>query len=124
MMAAMSKIYGSSGRQSDPLSNMGVVVGIVAAVLAAILWYFHFQSTSDLLGIYSGRVAPGGDLHDQVRVLSAVLGTMAVVAGIGGSLGGRGRASSVAALLLGVAGLSYWVLTALDVFTRVVPTPL
>jgi hypothetical protein len=120
----MSKIYGSSGRQSDPLSNMGVVVGLVSAVLAAILWYYHFQPLSQLLGQYSTRVADGGDLHEQVRVLSGVLGTMAVIAGITGSLGGRGRASSVAALVLGVAGLSYWVLTALNVFTRVVPTPL
>jgi len=120
----MSKIYGSSGRQSDPLSNMGVVVGLVAAVLAAILWYFHFQPGSDLLGTYSSRVATGGDLHEQFRILSAVLGTMGVIAGIGGSLGGRGRGSSVAALIFGVAGLSYWALTALDVFTSVVPTPL
>ena len=120
----MSKIYGSSGRQSDPLSNMGVVVGLVSAVLAAVLWYYHFQPNSQLLGEYSSRVTDGGDLHEQVRVLSGVLGTMGVVAGIAGSLGGRGRASSVAALVLGVAGLSYWVLTALDVFTRVVPTPL
>ena len=120
----MSKIYGSSGRQSDPLSNMGVVVGIVAALIAAILWYYHFQPNSQLLGSYSSRVSGGGDLHDQLRVLSAVLGTMAVIAGVGGSLGGRGRASSVAALVLGVAGLSYWVLTALNVFTRVVPSPL
>jgi hypothetical protein len=120
----MSKIYGSSGRQSDPLSNMGVVVGVVASILAAILWYYHFQPNSQLLGEYSSRVANGGDLHEQVRILSAVLGLMAVIAGIGGSLGGRGRASSVAALVLGVAGLSYWVLTALDVLTSVVPTPL
>ena len=120
----MSKIYGSSGRQSDPLSNMGVVVGLVSAVLAAILWYYHFQPNSQLLGEYSSRVTSGGDLHDQLRILSAVLGTMGVIAGIGGSLGGRGRASSVAALILGVAGVSYWVLTALNVFTRVVPAPL
>ena len=31
----MSRIYGSSGHQSDPLSNMGVVVGI-ALLLAGI----------------------------------------------------------------------------------------
>jgi hypothetical protein len=120
----MSKIYGSSGRQSDPLSNMGVVVGIVAAVIAVALWYYHYQPASQLLGEYSSRVSSGGDLHEQLRVLSGVLGTMAVIAGIGGSLGGRGRASSAAALVLGVVGLSYWVLTALDVFSRVVPTPL
>ena len=120
----MSKIYGSSGRQSDPLSNMGVVVGFVAALLAAVLWYYHYQPNSQLLGEYSSRVSAGGDLHEQLRVLSGVLGTMGVIAGIGGSLGGRGRASSVAALIFGVVGLSYWVLTALDVFSRVVPTPL
>ena len=120
----MSKIYGSSGRQPDPLSNVGMVVGVVAALLAGILWYYHFQPGSTLLGSYSSRVTNGGDLHEQLRVLSAVLGTMAVIAGIGSSLGGRGRATSVGALVLGVFGLSYSVLTALNVFTRVVPTPL
>jgi hypothetical protein len=120
----MSKIYGSSGRRADPLAGMGVVVGIAAAVIAGILWYYHFQPNSQLLGEYSRRVAGGGDLHDQLRVLSAVLGVMGVIAGIGSSLGGRGRASSVAALVLGAFGTSYWVLTALNVLTRVVPTPL
>jgi hypothetical protein len=120
----MSKIYGSSGRRADPLAGMGVVVGLAAAVIAGILWYYHFQPNSQLLGEYSRRVAAGGDLHDQLRVLSAVLGVMGVIAGIGSSLGGRGRASSVAALVLGAFGASYWVLTALNVLTRVVPTPL
>lgn len=119
----MSKIYGSSGRQSDPLSNMGAFVGVVAAAIAGVLWFFHMQPESQLFGEYSGRIADG-DLHEQLRILSAVLGTMGVIAGIGGSLGGRGRGSSVAALVLGVFGLSYWVLTTLNVFTRVVPSPL
>ncbi|HEX6131551.1 MAG TPA: hypothetical protein VF044_07445 [Actinomycetota bacterium] len=119
----MSKIYGSSGRRSDPLSNVGLLVGIVGAALGALLWYYHFQPNSDLLGSYSLQVAEG-QLHDQMSVLAAVFGVMAVISGIGASLGGRGRGSSVAALVLGVVALTYPVLTYLNVFTTVVPRPL
>ena len=120
----MSKIYGSSGRVSDPLSNMGLLVGIVGTALTAILWLYHFQPGSQVLGSYSVQVAEGGALHDQLEVLAAVFGTMAVISGIGASLSGRGRGSSVAALVFGLAALTYPVLTYLDVFTRVVPKPL
>jgi len=122
MMPAMG-IYGSSGKVSDPLAGIGVIVGIVAAALTAILWLYHYQPDSTLLGSYSTQIT-STELGDQMRVLAAVLGLMAVIAGIAASLGGRGRATSIAALLLGIFALSYPVLDYLDFVTRVAPRPL
>ena len=120
----MSKIFGSSGRVSDPLSNVGLLVGIIGMVLTAILWLYYFQPGSQILGSYSEQVGGGGPLHDQMEVLAAVFGVMAVISGVGASLGGRGRGSSVAALIFGLAALSYPVLTYLNVFTRGLPSPI
>jgi hypothetical protein len=47
-----------------------------------------------------------------------------VIAGIGASLQGRGRASSVLGLLLGVFGLSFPVLSYLNVIARSFGSPL
>jgi hypothetical protein len=120
MMASMG-IYGSSGRVADPLSGLGVIIGVVGAVLAAILWLYHFQPESQLMGSYSAQIS-FGELGEQLSLLAGALGAMAIIAGIGSSLGGRGRGLTVAALLLGVFAMSYPVLTYLHVFSRVVPS--
>jgi hypothetical protein len=117
-------IFGSSGKTSNPLGNLGVLAGLVGAAGSVILWWFRFQPSSTILGRYSPQIAGGGPIADQLRVLAAAVGLMAVIAGIAGGLGGRGNASTVAALLLGVVGLSYPVLTYLNLVTRFVPNPI
>jgi hypothetical protein len=116
-------IFGSSGRVSNPLANLGMLLGVVGVVCSAVLWLYHFEPDSTLLGSYSGRIASGGQLHDQVVVLAAVCGAAAVAIGIITSMGGRGSALSVFSLVIGVAALSYPVLTWLDVVKRLVPNP-
>jgi hypothetical protein len=116
-------LFGSSGRVSNPLANLGVLLGVAGALCSAVLWLYHYQPDSTLLGSYSGRVATGGELHDEVVVLAAVCGAAAVAIGIVTSMGGRGSALSVFSVVMGVVALSYPVLTWLDVVKRLVPNP-
>jgi hypothetical protein len=116
-------IYSSSGRTSNPLGRMGVVVGFLGAAASVILWIHYFQPDTTILGSFSERIA-NGDLADQIRILALMLGTMAVVAGIAGGLGGKGSSSTVAALLLGAVALSYPVLTYLHVMSSRIGSPL
>jgi hypothetical protein len=117
-------VYSSSGKTANPLAGLGILCGILGAACSAVLWLYHFQPDSTLLGSYSEQVAHGGVLADQLRILAATLGVMAIIAAIAAGLGGRGGGTIVAALLLGIAALSYPVLTWLNVVTRFVPNPM
>ena len=117
-------VYGSSGKTANPLAGLGILCGILGATCSAVLWLYHFQPDSTILGSYSEQIANGGVLADQLRVLAATLGAMAIIAAIAAGLGGRGGGSIVAALLLGIAAMSYPVLTYLNVVTRFVPNPM
>jgi hypothetical protein len=117
-------VFASSGRVSNPLASMGVIVGLVGAVLSAILWIHHYQPDVQVVGHYTRDL--NGDLGDQARTLAAVLGAMAVISAIGASLGAGSEQRSghtAGALILGVIALSYPVLLALNVVTRFVPNP-
>jgi hypothetical protein len=116
-------IFGSSGRVSNPLANLGLLLAIAGVACSAILWLYHFEPESTLLGSYSGQIASNGQLHDQIRVLAAVCGLSAAAIGIITSMGGRGSPLSVFCVVLGVVALSYPVLTWLDVVERLVPNP-
>jgi hypothetical protein len=116
-------IYGSSGRTSNPLGSLGVIAGILSLAGSAILWIHYFQPNTTILGRYSEQIAGGGPLADQIRLLSAFLGVIAVVAGIVGGLGGKGSTSTVAAILLGIAGLSYPILTWLNLMSGRIGSP-
>lgn len=118
----MGKVFGSSGKTSNPLGTIGVVTGLIGATFSVILWIHYYQPDTTILGTYSSQIA-GGVLGDQMRMLAAVFGAMAVIAGIGGGLGGRGSGTTIASLLLGVVALSYPVLIALDVVEGFVPNP-
>ncbi|HYJ61639.1 MAG TPA: hypothetical protein VE032_09280 [Actinomycetota bacterium] len=102
-------IYGSSGRTTNPMGGLGVFVGLLAAGCSAVLWIHYFDPATTLFGDVSVRIATG-DLEQQLTVLAATFGLMAVIGGIAGGLGGRGSGTTVASLLLGIVGLSYPVL--------------
>jgi hypothetical protein len=118
----MGKVYGSSGKTSNPLGTLGVITGLIGAAFSVVLWIHFYQPDTTILGTYSTQIHDGV-LGDQMSTLAAVFGLMAVLAGIGGGFGGKGSSTTVASLLLGIAALSYPVLTALNVVENYVPNP-
>ena len=118
----MGKVFGSSGKTSNPLGAIGVIVGVIGAAFSIVLWLHYYQPETTILGSYSAQIHDGV-LGEQMSTLAAVLGLMAVIAGIGGGLGGRGSSTTVASLLLGIVALSYPVLTWLNVVRGFVPNP-
>ncbi len=117
-------IYQSSGRVANPFGTIGVLTGVIGAAFSVILWFHHYNPGTTILGSYSTQLAGGGQFADQLGVLAAVFGLIAVVSGIIGGFGGKGGATTVASLLLGVVALSYPVLNALNLVERYAPNPL
>jgi hypothetical protein len=116
-------MFGSSGRTSNPLGVVGAVVGAIGAGFSILLWLYHFNPDSTILGSYSAQMIHGGQLADQLGTLAIMFGAIAVVLGIIGGLGGRGAGSTVLSIILGIVALSYPVLNALHVIERHVPNP-
>ena len=116
-------MFGSSGKTSNPLGVVGAVVGAIGAGFSILLWLYHFNPDSTILGSYSAQMIHGGQLADQLGTLAIVFGAIAVVLGIIGGLGGRGAGSTVLSIILGIVALSYPVLNALHVIERHVPNP-
>jgi hypothetical protein len=120
----MGGIFGSSGKTVNPAGTVGSLVGAIGAAFSAILWIYHFNPDSTLLGKYSQQLAAGGQMSDQMRLLAFVFGAIAVVLGIVAGLGGKGGSTTVMSILLGIAALSYPILTALNVVKQYVPNPI
>ena len=116
-------MFGSSGKTSNPLGVVGAVVGAIGAGFSILLWLYHFNPDSTILGSYSAQMIHGGQLSDQLGTLAIVFGGIAVVLGIIGGLGGRGAGSTVLSIILGIVALSYPVLNGLHVIERHVPNP-
>jgi hypothetical protein len=91
--------------------------GLAAALASAILWIYRFAPESRILGKYSAEVATGGQLADQLATLAAVLGLMAILASIMTSTKGEGGGSYFIGLVLGLVGLSYPVLSWLNILS-------
>lgn len=119
----MAGMFGSSGKTANPLGTIGVLVGAIGAAFSVLLWLYHFNPDSTLLGSYSAQMLPGGTLDDQLSMLAIAFGIIAVALGIAGGLGGRGGSSTIAPILLGIVALSYPVLNALNLVERYVPNP-
>ena len=66
---------------------------------------------------YSDEVASGGQLWEQLTALAAVLGLIAVIGSIMTSSSGEGGGGYFLGLVLGLVGLSYPVLSWLDVIS-------
>src|SRR5437867_7154063 len=120
----MGGIFGSSGKTVNPAGTVGSLVGAIGAAFSAVLWIYHFNPDSTLLGKYSQQLAAGGQMSDQMRLLACVFGPIAVVLGIVAGLGGKGSGTTVRSILLGIAALSYPVLTALNLVKQYVPNPI
>lgn len=117
-MVADMGIYESSGRSySDPISGVALITGLAGAILSGALWLVRFQPQTQVLGSYGAQLAESASFADQIAVLAAVLGVMALLLGILSSSGGRGRFSTSIAIVLGLVAISYPVLTALNVVT-------
>ena len=113
----MAGVFGSSGRHSNPLGVLSVITGIGAAACSFVLWIYQVAPDSRLLGQYSAEVASGGQLWEQLMALAAVLGLMAVIGSIMTSSSGEGGGGYFLGLVLGLIGLSYPLLTWLDVIS-------
>jgi hypothetical protein len=116
-------MFGSSGKVSNPLGTVGALVGAIGGGFSVILWIYHFTPDSTLLGKYSGQMGPGGSLPDQLAALALLFGAIAIVLGIVGGLGGRGGASTILSILLGIVAVSYPVLNGLHLIEQHVPNP-
>jgi hypothetical protein len=99
------------------LGVVSVVAGIASALASAVLWIYRVEPGSRILGQYSAEVAAGGQLAEQLIALAAVLGLMAVLASIMTSSSGEGGGSYFMGLVFGLAGLSYPLLTWLDIIS-------
>ena len=117
-------MFSSSGKTSNPLGVVGAVVGAIGAGFSILLWLYHFNPDSTILGSYSAQMSHGGQLASQLGTLAIVFGALAVLLGIVGGLGGRGAASTVLSIILGIVALSYPVLNGLHLIERHVPNPI
>jgi hypothetical protein len=122
IIEAMGGILGSAGRRSNPLGSIGVLTGSIGAAFSVVLWIHYFQPETTFLGEYSSQIVYGA-LGDQLRLLASVFGVMGIIAGIAGGLGGNGTGGTVAALLLGIVGVSYPALAYLNLLEGFVPNP-
>lgn len=96
---------------------VAVVSGLAAALASAVLWIYRVEPGSRILGQFSAEVAAGGQLAEQLTALAAVLGLMAVLGSIMTSSSGEGGGSYFIGLVLGLVGLSYPLLTWLNIIS-------
>ena len=111
-------IFGSSGRRSNPLGVIGIITGLGGALASGVLWVYRLNPDSTILGKYSAEFALGGTLADQVALLAAILGVMAIIGSVMSTTGGEGAGGYFLGLVLGLVALSYPVLTWLNVVGR------
>jgi hypothetical protein len=111
-------IYESSGHTRNPLGAVSVFVGLVAALASAVLWAYQFDPGGLLVRSFASKLGPGLASGDALVLFAAIFGALAVISAIAVSMGGSTRGSSVLAIMLGVVGLSYPVLSWFKVFTR------
>jgi hypothetical protein len=109
----MSKLFGK--RRTNPIGIVSIVTGIAGALCSAILWIYQIEPSSQILGTYSAQLAAGGMLAGQLTSLAAVLGLMAVITSMMASSGWEGGGGYFIGLILGIVGLSYPLLSWLNV---------
>lgn len=112
----MSRVFGSSGRRSNPTGILSLLTGTGGALASAVLWIHRFEPDSRILGQYSSQLSGGGLLAEQLAALAAVLGVMAILASVMTSSSGEGGGYFVG-LVLGLGALSYPVLEWLNVMS-------
>jgi hypothetical protein len=110
-----SKIFGSSGRRSNPIGVISILTGLIGALASGVLWIYRLNPDSTILGKYAAQLGHGGALTGQIAMLAAILGLMAVIGSITSSTGGEGAGGYFIGLVLGLVALSYPVLTWLNI---------
>jgi hypothetical protein len=93
-----------------PANGLGVLAalcGVAGAVVTGVLWLYQQRPASPLMGQYGYEIAYGGPLREDLTILAALLGSVAIVAALLSSIGGRTRASAIAAVLLGAVALTF-----------------
>jgi hypothetical protein len=109
----MSKVFGSSGRRSNPIGVLSILTGVGGAGISGVLWIYRVEPGSHLLGRYSADLAGGGQFADQLVALAAVLGLMAILSSVMSTTGGEGGSYFIG-FILGLASLSYPAMIWLD----------
>jgi hypothetical protein len=108
-------IYASSGHHANPMSVMAVVVGMLGAVASVTLWLARYNPDGPVVRWVTTTLE--GVTPEQLALLAATLGTMAILAAILVSFGGFGGFAPSLAIALGVVALSYPVLSYLNVMS-------
>lgn len=111
-------IYESSGRTHDPLGIVALGAGAVSAASGLIMWAYQLDPNGALVRSVSARLGAGALLGDRLVMIDLIAGAAAVGLAVIASMGGRAKGTAVAALVLGVIGLSYPILSSLDVIRR------
>jgi hypothetical protein len=112
-----SKIFGSSGRRSNPIGVISIFTGLIGALASGVLWVYRLNPDSTILGKYAAQLGPGGALTGQIAMLAAILGVMAIIGSVVSSTGGEGAGGYFIGLVLGLVALSYPVLSWLNVIS-------
>jgi hypothetical protein len=120
----MAGIYKSSGKHVNPAAGLAIVTGAAGAICSLILWLFAYRPETSFLGQWGREVAAQGLLWEQLKVLAATLGGIGIISAVLASFGGRGRWTTATGVTLGVIGLSYPVLSWLNVVTQNFQPPL
>jgi hypothetical protein len=111
----MAGLFGR--RRSNSLGVVSIVTGVGGALTSAVLWIYEVHPSSQILGRYSGELASGGALHEQLTALAAVLGLMAILSSIMTSSSGEGGGGYFLGLVFGLVALSYPLLMWLNVIS-------
>jgi hypothetical protein len=112
-----SKIFGSSGRRSNPIGVISILTGLAGALASAVLWIYRLNPETTILGRYGAELGHGSVLTGQLAMLAAILGLMAVIGSVVSSTGGEGASGYFIGLVLGLVALSYPVLSWLNVIS-------
>ena len=111
-------IYQSSGRSTNPLGFLSVLIGLFGAGASVVLWMYQSDPNGALIRSIASKLGPGFALGDDLVLVALICGAFTVGLAIVGAFGGTAKGSAVISIVLGVVALSYPVLTRLDVITR------
>ena len=113
----MAGIYKSSGKHVNPAAGLSILTGAAGAACSLLLWLYEYRPETPFFGTWGRQIAANGLLAEQLRVLAVTLGGIGILSAVLASFGGRGRWTTATGVTLGAIGLSYPVLSYLNVVT-------
>jgi len=114
----MAGIYKSSGKHVNPAAGLSILTGGAGAACSLLLWLFAYRPETSFFGSWGQQIANNELLAEQLLVLAVTLGGIGILSAVMASFGGRGRWTTATGVTLGVIGLSFPVLSYLDVVTE------